>query len=115
LCSSKKTRARGLTIAGLSLIATNWAAAERALVQPNAKTSPVSRLPNFFCAVVKATAEQPHRYLCPAFHNLPSKQFMLDADRRFVGRKLNNSQWVIPLKKDMIERQPVRTRACIVC
>jgi hypothetical protein len=33
---------------------------------------------------------------------------MLDADRRSFGRELNNLRWVIPLKKDMLERSPAR-------
>jgi hypothetical protein len=72
-------------------------------------------LPDCFCAVVKATAKKPHTYLCRVFHDLPSKQFMLDADRRSIGRELNNLQGIIPLRKDVLERQLVRTGVCIVC
>jgi hypothetical protein len=33
---------------------------------------------------------------------------MLDADRRSLGRELNSLQWVIQLRKDMLERSPTR-------
>jgi hypothetical protein len=53
--------------------------------------------------------------MCPVFRSLPGDPFMLKSDRDLIDGEVDNLQWHIPLKTEIIDPQLIATGVCIVC
>jgi hypothetical protein len=105
----------GFSLSGFKLVAGNWGHADQCLVQPNQKTVSISQFPECFCSPLKTTAKSSHVFMCPVFRSLPGDPFMLQSDRDLIDGEVDNLQWHIPLKTEIIDPQLIATGVCIVC
>jgi hypothetical protein len=115
LISERNPEGSGFSLSSFNLVAVNWGYSDQCLIQPNQKTFSISQFPECSCSPVKATAKFSHVFMCPVFRSLPGDSFMLTSDKDLINGELDNLQWYIPLKTEIIDPQLIATGVCIVC